>query len=429
MVRSIYSTRTVFQGGLHTGGTCRLPSIWKPCDKNTDYCHIEKELSKMKIEKNDTKISSTKKDNFFIEVSSGDNSKLIDSFNEGVISKTERSGKRNRNSNDEKDSNNKPIIVGEYKSKYFPLVYEGLEERGLAMSLEIPEIAYMSDIRPQSKWMLFSDLQSKIQCAQQSAKHLKGKIWLDSSNLVSPLSGISLQSILPVLNSTSIYIHNRRRNINHNNNNNNNHKNNNNDKNNDNNYNHNNRNNNNDFTAKSIEKNDFECATLPAFSHDKSELLLASMIERESDSYNLYLTTFFLSHQMILPDASLRKIKKVRPDKDTILSWSKAILSFPSILYARSGVRNPTPRHYCRIKASNTDKSYTVQGNKKFVYSRLLSLFCSITQLCTTFHFSHLLYLFFYSILHSSLFFNLMVPCNSTIHSLVTYQSLLLHSH
>lgn len=288
-----------------------------------------------------------------------------DTFNEGVLSKSERSGKTSRNSNDEKNNNDKPIVVGEYKSKYFPFVYEALEERGLAMSLEIPEIAYMSDIRPQSKWMLFSDLQSKIKTAQQSAKHSRGKIWLDSSNLVSPLSGISLHSILPVSNITSISIHDRRRNINNNNNNkkHNNDNNHNNNNHHDNDNNHNKNNDINQYTAKSVEKNDFEYSTLPAFSYDRSELLLASMIERESDSFNLYLTTFFLSHQMILTDTSLRKIKKVRPDKQTLLSWSKAILCFPSILYARSGVRNTTPRYYCRIKASNTDKSYTVQGN------------------------------------------------------------------
>ena len=107
-------------------------------------------MSKTKIEKNYTKISPTEKNRFFIDLLSEDDFKLIDTFNEGVLSKLERSGKRSRISNDEKKNNNKPIILGEYKSKYFPLVYEALEERGLAMSLEIPEIAYMSDIRPQS---------------------------------------------------------------------------------------------------------------------------------------------------------------------------------------------------------------------------------------------------------------------------------------
>jgi hypothetical protein len=86
------------------------------------------------------------------------------------------------------------------------------------------------------------------------------------------------------------------------------------------------------------------------------------MIERELDSYNLYLTTFFLSHQMIRPDESLRKIKKVRPDKDTLSAWSKAILSFPSTSYTPTGIRSGTHRYFCRIKASTTDEYYTVPG-------------------------------------------------------------------
>ena len=68
---------------------------------------------------------------------------------------------------------------------------------------------------------------------------------------------------------------------------------------------------------------------------------------------------------MIRPDESLRKIKKVRSDRDTLSSWSKAILSFPSTFYAPTGIRIDTHRYFCRIKATNNGDFYTVPGKKR----------------------------------------------------------------
>ena len=83
-----------------------------------------------------------------------------------------------------------------------------------------------------------------------------------------------------------------------------------------------------------------------------------------TDSYDVLLVSFRRLPDIPTPIRNVLAIVIlcIKPDEETLLSWSKAILSFPSILYARSGVRNTTPRYYCRIKASNSDKSYTVQG-------------------------------------------------------------------
>jgi hypothetical protein len=338
LVRSIYPTRTIFQGGLRTGGACRLPSIWNSCSKNTDFCYKGKELSKTVLRNNSKDITGAKVNHYFDELVTKQDCKAINASREGVLSKLERSAKDNRDFNNKEKKLKKPAGIGDYQSRYFPLVYEALEKRGLAMSLEILERASISEIKPQGKWMLFTDLQSKIKAALLHAKKTDAQVWLDPLNLDSPLSGISLQSILPEqkmtsnLNSSGSLQGGDRKERN------------------------------NDNSHRSVDEKDHEYSTLPAFTHDKSDLLLASMIERESDSFNLYLTTFFLSHQMIRPDESLRRIKKVRPDKDTLSAWSKAILSFPGTSYTPAGIRSYTHRYFCRIKASNTDEFYTVPG-------------------------------------------------------------------
>jgi hypothetical protein len=290
------------------------------------------------LRNNNKDVSGTKVNHYFDDLVMKEDSKVIDASSEGVLSKLERSDKNSRNFNNKEKKLKKPVEIGDYQSRYFPLVYEALEKRGLAMSLEILETASISGIKPQGKWMVFTDLQSKIKAAQLSEKRTGAQVWLDPLNLDSPLSGISLQSILPVqkvipsLNSSRGRQGNDRKDSN------------------------------NDNSPRSVDEKDHEFATLPAFTHDKSDLLLASMIERESDSYNLYLTTFFLSHQMIRPDESLRRIKKVRPDKNTLSAWSKAILSFPSTSYTPAGIRSDIHRYFCRIKASNNDEFYTVLG-------------------------------------------------------------------
>ena len=338
LVRSIYPTRTIFQGGLRTGGACRLPSIWNSCSKNTDFCYKGKEISKTVKRNNYKDVIGTKISHYFDELVTKEDCKVIDASSDGVLSKLERSAKNSRNFNNKDKKLRKPVGIGDYQSRYFPLVYEALEKRGLAMSLEIPETASISEIKPQGKWMVFTDLQSKIKAAQLNAKKTGAQVWLDPLNLDSPLSGISLQSILPEhkmspsLNSSGRRQGSDRKGSNSGN------------------------------SHRSVDEKDHEFTTLPAFTHDRSDLLLASMIERESDSFNLYLTTFFLSHKMIRPDKSLRKIKKVRPDKDTLSAWSKAIVSFPSTSYTHTGIRSDNHRYFCRIKASNTDEFYTVSG-------------------------------------------------------------------
>ena len=105
-----------------------------------------------------------------------------------------------------------------------------------------------------------------------------------------------------------------------------------------------------------------ELASLPAFSTDYSEMFMASIIEREADSWDLHLTTFLMCHSLIIPDNTSRSALRIRNDKETLLSWSRAIVAFKEVRYLLSGAREATPRYFCKIKASDSSPSYTVQG-------------------------------------------------------------------
>lgn len=51
-------------------------------------------------------------------------------------------------------------------------------------------------------------------------------------------------------------------------------------------------------------------AELPKFTSDESDIILSSLIERESDSWNLHLTAFFLSTAMVDP-SEVRQYKVI----------------------------------------------------------------------------------------------------------------------
>ena len=106
---------------------------------------------------------------------------------------------------------------------------------------------------------------------------------------------------------------------------------------------------------------DVEHYTLPSFSSDYSEMFLAGMIERTSDSWDLHVTTFLVCHTMLEGDATGRSAHNVRNDRETLLSWSKAVVAFRKVIYTESGVRDG-PKFYCKISHSDWEASYVVEG-------------------------------------------------------------------
>ena len=100
---------------------------------------------------------------------------------------------------------------------------------------------------------------------------------------------------------------------------------------------------------------------LPQLAKDFSEFFVASMIERVSDSFSLYLTTFMISHAMLSSQDengnNARNVNITAIDK-----WKRAILNFGSTTYAPDGARLKKPKYYCKISNYNGATSYTVEG-------------------------------------------------------------------
>jgi hypothetical protein len=68
--------------------------------------------------------------------------------------------------------------------------------------------------------------------------------------------------------------------------------------------------------------------SLPNFAKDYSEFLLGAMIERVSDSWDLYLTSFFLCHWLLEPKIGQAASGGVKLHPAVTEVWSKAMLSF-----------------------------------------------------------------------------------------------------
>ena len=68
--------------------------------------------------------------------------------------------------------------------------------------------------------------------------------------------------------------------------------------------------------------------SLPSFSFDESEYIFGSIIERESNSHNLYITTFLLCHHQISDTSVPKKIHTF-----TRKRWNRAVNFFKNTKY------------------------------------------------------------------------------------------------
>jgi hypothetical protein len=80
----------------------------------------------------------------------------------------------------------------------------------------------------------------------------------------------------------------------------------------------------NNFSNRAIEDE----ISLPNFAKDYSEFLLGAMIERVSDSWDLYLTSFFLCHWLLEPKIGGSASGGVKLHPAVTEVWSKAMLNF-----------------------------------------------------------------------------------------------------
>ena len=95
---------------------------------------------------------------------------------------------------------------------------------------------------------------------------------------------------------------------------------------------------------------------LPSFVADSSDLCLGSLIERQHDSFQLYISTFFLQHELLYMPPKGYGVLKVRNEEKTKEQWRKAILAFNDTHYSHTGAFYYAPiflSHFCEIGHSN----------------------------------------------------------------------------
>lgn len=338
-LKSIRPTRTVFQGGMHMAGACKMPQEWNGCNNNeTEFCYSGEGLFSRVLYDEKGKHIDFHLNHHFDEMVMESDARKINRSNEAVINHVQYRRQLKPACDAAK------AVVGEYATTYFSPVYEALEERGLVMPIELSLKAQspVTQENATTDWIDFNHLRTMIYKARE--RNSPGDpIFLDPP-LDSALSGISLRDIMPTA-TTPIPINQNNENI---------------EKKDDNTK--------NPTTTNPSKPENVSVGvkkkvlpSLPAFAVDKSELFLGSMIERESDSWTLHLTTFLLCHNMIRKDTANTHTKKLRNDRQTLLSWSQATLAFNHTPDHTVG-RAPHSKYYCKIQASSESLHYTVPG-------------------------------------------------------------------
>ena len=365
---------------MHLAGACKLPVEWNGCkENNTEFCYSgEGTFSRTSLDGNGSYIDFHL-NHYFDELVMETDAKRINRLNEGVLNHVQYRRQYMT------ASAAAQAVQGEYSSIYFTPAYEALEERGLVMPIELPEKAKIVKSQEDltSTWTDLSHLRTLINNALK-IKSSPGKKTFLNSYKGSVLSGISLQDIIPSTISTipiPILITQQQKNEvkkdvlmkqkpNQNQN----------------------------QIREVKEKQDQTkkaaykpqdaknkaLTSLPAFAVDKSDLFLGSMIERESDSWSLHLTTFLLNQNKIhnhdtqnSNNHNTPHIHKVRNDRDTLLSWSQAIIAFNRTAHLNiEGA--PNSKYFCRIQASSDSQSYTVPGTLPGYRKHLLLLLLSL---------------------------------------------------
>jgi hypothetical protein len=255
-------------------GACKMPVEWNGCTDGSEFCitgevPYSRQAHPAEKEEIDLHLS-----HHFDQLVTELDARRINASEEGVLNHLQYRRQY------ETATKTALQLTGEYSATLFSPVYEALERRGLVMPVELPE----REGKPGSlthSWKIFNEVYKTVEsdiAAENENKNRNvdedkksaannGKedgIHFDNfTNIKSPPPPpprrLSLKNIIQ--NRTSQTVHTRKKN-----------------------------------------NEDFGLSILPALTKDKSEMFLASMIEREADSWDLYVTTFLLCHELLKPD-------------------------------------------------------------------------------------------------------------------------------
>ena len=314
-------------------GACKLPLEWNGCNDGTEFCSAGGGPYSRLSTTTDGKKIDFHLNHYFDEVVMLYDAKKIDASKVGVLNHLQY--RRQYQS----ASETALALQGEYATSYFSPVYEALERRGLVMPVELPE-KYEKPSASTGNWIKFNEIYSAVVNDITVANEILHKMKLAVKNDKNDIDDVHLDNLMdlsPPPRSLRDLMQNR--------------------------------------TSRKT-NNDSGHSILPAFSHDKSDLFLASMIEREADSWNLHITTFLLCHKVLQPKSVYSDRRRVLNDAGIVATWAQAILTFNNTKYV-DGFRTTRPRYTCRITASPSHAAYNVSGENESG----LTLECGLSEL------------------------------------------------
>ena len=205
-----------------------------------------------------------------------------------------------------------------YAERYFPSVLQALDDRGLALPMSIPEVGAKPFPEPDEQWIEIRELHKEVDAAAsglvrdnfKEAEKLgdQGRSHSKMMKFSSLLSGSTPMEQETAEGKKQIF------------------------------------------------------SSLPSLASDKSEFFLGSIIERVADSWDLWLTTFLLSHEMMFPSPNELTGHNIRNDEETLAAWREAVAAFRQVTYFPNGLRTPENKFFCRITHRAGDQSYLVEG-------------------------------------------------------------------
>lgn len=101
---------------------------------------------------------------------------------------------------------------------------------------------------------------------------------------------------------------------------------------------------------------------LPNFAVDYSDYAIGAMIERVSDSFDLYATVFFLCHSLLEPKLGPSAQSALAISAEVYDPWKLAFRHFEKTAYSPNGMRKTPPSFYCNISHSEGGPYYIVRG-------------------------------------------------------------------
>ena len=303
--RLIIPTETIYYTGINLAGACKLSYAWTECsDPSIEFCvktHKTGETRRLGRGKGG-EIVDFRTDQNFDEIVTGSDGKLLDKELQATVYHYSHYNRRY--------ISGKPSKYGEndYTKRFFQTVLSDIKKRDLDLVVEISEGPKDDLLFPGRNYQpLYTNTELRNLSSSFSGEAIAIDAFEDEFGKVEALPHLDRY-----INRTSI--------------------------------------------------NGGQLVILPNFMADYSDFLTGALIERVSDSWDLYVTSFFICHKLLEYREGLSAAGGLKVHPDTIPLWQQALNMFEKTEYKLNGIRDIDPMFSCRIRNSYSDKEYIVDG-------------------------------------------------------------------